>query len=82
MKLYSCTANASQQSRWGIIDSPPWGIKMLIMDKKSNGNKVFNMFLRKAKEHRENIEIKANIDIFHELFRIIKSFKHFPFSYN
>ena len=27
MKLYSCTANASQQSRWGIIDSPPWGKK-------------------------------------------------------
>ncbi len=22
MQLYSCTANRSQQSRWGIIDSP------------------------------------------------------------
>ncbi len=43
---------------------------MLIMDKKSNDNKVFNMFLRKARKHTENIEIKANIDIFYELFRI------------
>jgi hypothetical protein len=44
---------------------------MLIMDKKSNKNKVFKMFSRKAMEHTENIEIKTNIDIFYELFRLI-----------
>ncbi len=31
------------------------------------------MFSRKAKEHTENKEIKANIDIFYELFRLILS---------
>ena len=41
------------------------------MDKKSNENKVLKMFSRKAKEHTEIIEIKANIDIFYELFRLI-----------
>ncbi len=69
MKLYSCTANASQQSRWGIIDSPE-GEKMSIIDKKSNKNKVFKMFFRKVKGHTENKEIKVNIDIFYELFRL------------
>ncbi len=43
---------------------------MLILDKKSNENKVFKMFSLKAKDHIENIEIKANIDIFYELFRL------------
>jgi len=42
--------------------------KMLIMDKKSNENKIFKMFSQKAKEHTESKEIKANIDIFYELF--------------
>ena len=44
---------------------------MLIIDKKSNDNKVFNQFLQKTKEHTENTEIKANIDIFYELFRLV-----------
>ena len=43
------------------------------MDKKSNENKVFKMFSRKAREHTENKEIKANIDIFYELFRLIQA---------
>jgi len=43
---------------------------MLIMDKKSNANKVFKMFSRKTKEHTENKKIKANIDIFYELSRL------------
>jgi len=43
---------------------------MLIMDKKSNENKVFKMLSRKAKKHTEHTEIKANIDIFYELFRL------------
>ncbi len=38
------------------------------MDKKSSDNKVFKLFSRKTKEHRENTEIKVNIDIFYELF--------------
>ncbi len=42
---------------------------MSIMDKKSNENKVFKLFSRKAKEHTKNGEIKVNIDIFYELFR-------------
>jgi len=53
----------------GYYRLAPLGKKMLIMDKKSNDNKVFNMFLRKVKEHTENTEIKVNIDIFYELFR-------------
>jgi hypothetical protein len=69
MKLYSFTANASQQSRWGIIDSP-LVYKMLIIDKKSNKNKVFKMFFRKVREHTENTKVKVNIDIFYELFRL------------
>jgi hypothetical protein len=40
------------------------------MDKKSNENKVFKMFSRKAKEYTENKEIEANIYIFYELFRL------------
>jgi hypothetical protein len=40
------------------------------MDKKSNENKVFKMFSRKAKEYTENTAIKVNIDIFYELFRL------------
>ncbi len=52
---------------------------MSIMNKKSNENKVFKMFSRKAKEHTENKEIKVNIDIFYELSRLKpfseKSFK-------
>ena len=40
------------------------------MDKKSNEKKVFKLFSRKAKEHTENTEIKVNIDIFYELFRV------------
>jgi len=43
---------------------------MLIIDKKSNKNKVFKLFSRKFKEHTENTEIKVNIDIFYELFRL------------
>ena len=43
---------------------------MLIMDKKSNGNSVLKLFSRKVKEHTENSEIKVNIDIFYELFRL------------
>ena len=43
------------------------------MDKKSNKKKVFKMFFRKVKEHTENTEIKVNIDIFYELFRLIIS---------
>jgi len=42
---------------------------MLIVDKKSNKNKVFKMFFRKVKKYTENTEIKVNIDIFYELFR-------------
>jgi len=34
------------------------------MDKKSNENKIFKLFFRRAKEHTENTEIKVNIDIF------------------
>ncbi len=49
--------------------------KMLIMDKKSNENKVFKMFSRKAKEPTENKGIKANIDIFYELFRLVDIMK-------
>ncbi len=30
------------------------------------------MLSRKAKEHRENTEIKINIDIFYELFRFLR----------
>ncbi len=45
---------------------------MLIMDKKSNENKVFKMFSRKAKEYTENTAIKVNIDIFYELFRLVE----------
>ena len=44
--------------------------KMSIKEKKSNANKVFKLFSRKEKEHTENTEIKGNIDIFHELFRL------------
>ena len=44
---------------------------MLIIDKKSINNKVFKMFFRKVKELTENTEIKMNIDIFYELFRLI-----------
>jgi len=43
---------------------------MSIVDKKSNDNKVFKLFSRKAKEYTENTEIKVNIDIFYELFRL------------
>jgi len=42
---------------------------MSIVDKKSNDNKFFKLFSRKAKEHNENTGIKVNIDIFYELFR-------------
>jgi hypothetical protein len=42
------------------------------MDKKSNENKVFKMFSRKAKEYTENTAIKVNIDIFYELFRLVE----------
>ena len=45
---------------------------MSIKEKKSNANKVFKLFSRKAKEHTENTEIKVNIDIFYELFRLDK----------
>jgi len=44
---------------------------MLIIDKKSNKNKVVKIFFRKVKEHTENTEIKVNIDIFYELFRLV-----------
>ncbi len=76
MKLYFCTANTSQQSRWGIIGLPE-GEKMLIIGKKSNKNKVFK-FSRIAKEHTENTAIKVNIDIFYELFRAreVASLRH------
>jgi len=40
------------------------------MEKKSNKNKVLKTFFRKGKEHTENTEIKVNIDIFYELFRL------------
>jgi hypothetical protein len=40
------------------------------MDKKSNKKKDFKMFFRKVKEDIENTEIKVNIDIFYELFRL------------
>ena len=43
---------------------------MLIMDKKSNENKVLKMFSLKAKEHTENKKIEENIDIFYELIRL------------
>jgi len=39
---------------------------MLIMDKKSNENKIFKLFSQKAKEHKDNTEINVNIDIFYE----------------
>ena len=42
------------------------------MKKKSNENKVFKLFYRKAKEHTENTEIKGDLDIFYELFRLKK----------
>ncbi len=42
-------------------------VKNVDLDKKSNKNKVFEMFFRKVKEHTENTEIKINIDIFYEL---------------
>ena len=48
-----------------------WG-KMLIMNRKSTKIKIFKLFSRKAKEHTENTEIKVNIDIFYELFRLNK----------
>jgi len=40
---------------------------MSIIDKKSNGNKIFKLFSRKSKEKSETIEINLNIDIFYEL---------------
>ena len=43
---------------------------MSIKEKKSNANKVFKLFSRKAKEHTENTEIKGDVDIFYELFRL------------
>jgi hypothetical protein len=49
--------------------------KMSIVNKKSNDNKVFKVFSRKAKEHTENTEIKVNIDIFYELFRLTSKLK-------
>jgi len=39
---------------------------MLIMDKKSNDNKIFKLFSQKANEYTENTEIKININIFYE----------------
>jgi len=44
--------------------------KMSIVDKKSNDNNGFKLFFLKVKEHTENTEIKVNIDIFYELFRL------------
>jgi len=37
---------------------------MLIMDKKSNENKVLKMFFRKAKEYTENTGIKETSTFF------------------
>ena len=63
----------------GYYQLAPLGYKNVDFDKKSNRNKVFKLFFRKVKEHIENTEIKANIDIFYELFRLIliQSFKDF-----
>ena len=54
----------------GVLSIRPLRYKMSIIENNSNANKVFKLLSRKTKEQTENTEIKVNIDIFYELFRI------------